>query len=59
MLKSTSAREKFKDTFEKLVQLTYNKVGLRNTTGAQTASGVTLIAAQRVDPNLKINGTIE
>ena len=59
MLKSTSAREKFKDTFEKLVQLTYDKVGLRNTTGAQTASGVTLIAAQRVDPNLKINGTIE
>ena len=59
MLQLTSAQEKFKSTFENLVQLTYNKVGLRNTTGAQTASGVTLIAAQRVDPNLKINGTIE
>jgi len=53
-----TAKEKYKDTLENLVELTHDQVGIPNTRDAQITSMVTLMA-QRVVPNLKIQGSIE
>ncbi|KAF8126776.1 hypothetical protein EV363DRAFT_1173665 [Boletus edulis] len=53
-----STKERYKDTLDKLVELTYDKVKTRDTPGARTTSVVTLMA-QRISPHLKIQGSID